>query len=221
VTTHYPSLKTLAYQNSHVRNASQEFDMEHLSPTYRLIDGIPGGSSALEIAHRLGLESAILQQARELIQREDQDLDHVFQRLQETYAHLEEERMHVDAKHQEAQRLFEEARMIREQLAMQEREDRQRYRKQWQREFSQAQRQVSHIVELFKKEKPPSRVRAVRQSLAQIDQRVKEHLPGQTGSSFIMPKAGDRVEKIPPSEVGKLHGKKRPEGKIRGEKKGK
>lgn len=194
VTTHYPSLKTLAYRNPHVRNASQEFDMERLSPTYRLIEGIPGGSSALEIADRLGLESAILQQARELIQREDQDLDHVFQRLQETYAHLEEERRHVDAKHQEAQRLFEEARMIREQLAMQEREDRQRYRKQWQREFSQAQRQVSHIVELLKKEKTPSRVKAVRQSLAQVNQRMKEHLPGQAGASFVTPKTGDRVE---------------------------
>ena len=194
VTTHYPSLKTLAYRNPHVRNASQEFDMERLSPTYRLIDGIPGGSSALEIADRLGLEPAILQQARELIQREDHDLDHVFQRLQETYTHLEEERTQVDVRHQEALRLFEEARLMREQLARQEQEDRQRYRKQWQREFSQAQRQVSHIFALLKKEKTLSRAQAVRQSLAQVDQRMKDHLPGQASSSFIIPKAGDRVE---------------------------
>ena len=213
VTTHYPSLKTLAYRNPRVRNASQEFDMERLSPTYRLIDGIPGGSSALDIAHRLGLEPAILQRARELIQREDQDLNRVFQRLQETYAHLEEERMHVDMRHQEAQRLFEEARMIREQLVTQEREDRQRYRKQWQREFSQAQRQVSQIVETLKKEKTSSRAHAVRQSLAQVDQGMKEHLPGQADSSLIIPRSGDRVEIDDLGTVGvlqeDLEGKKR------------
>jgi len=194
VTTHYPSLKTLTYRNPHVRNASQEFDMKRLSPTYRLIDGIPGGSSALEIADRLGLEPVILQQARELIQREDRDLDHVFQQLQETYAHLEEERAWVQERHQEVQRLFQEARMVREQLSTQEQEDRQRYRKQWQREFSQAQRQVSHIVETLKKEKTLSHAQTVRQSLTQVDQHIKGQLPGVSGSSFITPKAGDRVE---------------------------
>ena len=194
VTTHYPSLKTLTYRNPHVRNASQEFNMERLSPTYRLIDGIPGGSSALDIAGRLGLESSILQNACELIQREGQDLDHVFQRLQDTYNHLEEERMQAQVRHQEAQQLFREAHGLREQLLMRERDDRQRYRQQWQREFSKAQRQVTHIIEALKKEKRATQVKAMRRSLAQLDEHIKGQLPVDGSTPFIPPKAGDRVE---------------------------
>ena len=194
VTTHYPSLKTLTYRNPHVRNASQEFDLKSLSPTYRLIDGIPGGSSALDIASRLGLEPEILHQARGLIQREDQDLDHVFQRLQQTYARLEEERAQAQARHLEAQRMYEEANALREQLSIQEREERQRHRKQWQREFSKAQRQVNAIIETLKKEKNPSQVQAMRRSMVSIDQGIKEQLPLAGLAPSRAPKAGDMVE---------------------------
>lgn len=194
VTTHYPSLKTLTYRNAHVRNASQEFNMESLSPTYRLIDGIPGGSSALDIAGRLGLEPTILEQARALIQGEDQDLEQVFLRLQDSYTQLEEERSQAQSRHQEAQRLFEEAHALREQLSLRERDDRQRYRQQWQREFSKAQRQVNHLVEALKKEKNPSQVQAMRRSLGQLDQHMKEQLPVEGALSLIRPQSGDRVE---------------------------
>ncbi len=194
VTTHYPSLKTLTYRNPQVRNASQEFDMEHLSPTFRLIDGIPGGSSALDIACRLGLESEILHQARELIQQEDQDLDHVFQRLQHTHAQLEEERLQAHARHEEAQRVLEETHVLREQLATQQREDRQRHRQQWQREFSRAQRQINAIVETLKKEKSPSQVKAMRRSLTSLDEQMKEQLPIVGVPSLSLPKVGDLVE---------------------------
>ncbi len=194
VTTHYPSLKTLTYRNPHVRNASQEFDLENLSPTYRLIDGIPGGSSALDIASRLGLEQEILQKARGLIQQEDQDLDHIFQRLQQTYSQLEEERLQAHQRHEEAKRVFDEAHALREQLTTQDREERKRHRQQWQREFSKAQRQVNEIVETLKKEKSPSRVQAMRRSMNAIDQHIKEQVPVTAVPAFSIPKAGDLVE---------------------------
>ncbi len=194
VTTHYPSLKTLTYRNPHVRNASQEFDLENLSPTYRLIDGIPGGSSALDIASRLGLEPEILEEARGLIQREDQDLDYIFQRLQQTYSQLEEERSQAHQRHEEAKRVFDEAHVLREQLTTQTREERKRHRQQWQREFSKAQRQVVEILETLKKEKSPSRVQATRRSMASLDQHIKEQLPIPEVLSLRNPKAGDLVE---------------------------
>ena len=211
VTTHYPSLKTLAYRNLHVRNVSQEFDMERFLPTYRLIDGIPGGSSALDIADRLGLEAEILLHARGLIERDDQDLDHIFQQLQHSYAQLEEERSDAQVRYQEAQRLFDEARNIRQQLAIQEKEDRQRYRKQWQREFAKAQREVNHIVATLKKEKSATQVQAKRRSLTPIDNHMKGQLPIEGSSSFISPKSGDRVEIDELGTVGTLQ--EDPEGK--------
>ncbi|MDH5774086.1 MAG: hypothetical protein OEZ57_04125, partial [Nitrospirota bacterium] len=211
VTTHYPSLKTLAYRNPHVRNASQEFDMERLTPTYRLIDGIPGGSSALDIASRLGLEPDIVHHARRLMQQDDQDLDHVFQRLQQTYSQLEVARVEAQARQQDAERLFAEATMLREQFSTQAREDRQRYRQQWQREFSKAQRQVNQIVEILKQEKTPSQVQTKRRAITDIDRQLKEHLLIEDRLPASSPKAGDVVEIDELGMVGLLQ--EDPEGK--------
>ena len=194
VTTHYPSLKTLPYRNPMVKNASQEFDLKSLSPTFRLIEGIPGGSSALDIASRLGLEPVILQFARDLIQREDQDLDEVFQRLQKIYTQLEDERTLAHKRHEEAQQLYEEANLLREQMATQEKEFRQRNRHKWQQEFSKAQRQVNQIVETLKKQKNPSAVQAKRRALASVDQQMKEQIGRDDPSFNKTPKAGDHVE---------------------------
>ena len=194
VTTHYPSLKTLAYRNPQVCNASQEFDMEQLSPTYRLLAGIPGGSSALDIASRLGLEVDILQHARGLIEKEDQDLDQVFQRLQQTYAQLEKEQSQAHGLHEEAKRLFDEARVLREELATREREERKRYRQQWQREFSKAQRQVNTVIESLKKEKTPSQVKETRRAMTAIDHHIKEQLPLAPPEGGAIAQVGDLVE---------------------------
>ncbi|MEE9231899.1 MAG: hypothetical protein V3U07_00445, partial [Nitrospirales bacterium] len=210
-TTHYPAIKTLAFRNSHVRNASHEFDIETLSPTYRLIDDLPGGSSALEIAGRLGLETSILQQAQMLIQTQDQDLDQVFRSLHETHARLETQLLQAQDQHQEAQRLFAEAQTIREQLHTQERDDRQRYRKQWQREFSKAQRYVNQILEDLKKEKNSSKAHSIHQALRTINQHMHEQLPSKVAGSIGTPKAGDPVEIDFLGTVGILQ--ENPEGK--------
>ncbi|MGZ8381799.1 MAG: endonuclease MutS2, partial [Nitrospira sp.] len=82
VTTHYGALKELAQTTSGFMNASVEFDVERLAPTYRLFIGIPGGSSALEIAGRLGMDQSILNDARKLLRREDPRLDELMADLQ-------------------------------------------------------------------------------------------------------------------------------------------
>src|SRR5574337_347602 len=69
-TTHYGALKELAQTTSGFANASVEFDVKQLAPTYRLFIGIPGGSSALEIAGRLGMNAAILNDARRRLRHE-------------------------------------------------------------------------------------------------------------------------------------------------------
>lgn len=83
VTTHYPELKLYGYNRERTINASMEFDLHTLSPTYRLQIGIPGQSNAFAIAKRLGMDSAVVDQAQSLMSDEDSDLNHMIERLNE------------------------------------------------------------------------------------------------------------------------------------------
>lgn len=203
-TTHYPTLKTLAFRNPHVRNASHEFDMGTLAPTYRLMDGIPGGSSALEIAERLGLDSTIIQSAQLLIQKQDYDLDAIFRILQSTHTQLKRECEQAAYLRQEAQHLFDEAEVTWNQLQSQKREDRQRYRKQWQQEFSKAQRQLNQIINDLKTDKTLSKIRSIQQSIGLVNQEVISHLPDNFLKSSEPPHEGDLVEIDPLGTIGIL-----------------
>jgi len=82
-TTHYGELKEFAYSTEGVENASVEFDMETLRPTYRLLIGIPGSSNAFSIAERLGLPSTVVNDARGMIGTDSAVLSDVIQRLTE------------------------------------------------------------------------------------------------------------------------------------------
>ncbi|MBN8620250.1 MAG: endonuclease MutS2 [Anaerolineae bacterium] len=84
VTTHHPELKVYGVETPGVRNASVEFDLQTLRPTYRLIIGLPGRSNALAIATRLGLDEAIIERARTMVTTEDLVADDLLDEIQRT-----------------------------------------------------------------------------------------------------------------------------------------
>ena len=84
VTTHHPELKIYSVETPGVRNASVEFDLETLAPTYRLIVGLPGRSNALAIAKRLGLNDEIIESARGMVAMEDLVADDLLDEIHRT-----------------------------------------------------------------------------------------------------------------------------------------
>ncbi len=84
VATHYPELKLYAHSTPGVRNASVEFDVETLSPTYRLIIGLPGRSNAIAIATRLGLPERIVERARGFVSADDLAADDLLDEIHRT-----------------------------------------------------------------------------------------------------------------------------------------
>ena len=91
-TTHYTELKKYAISTAGVQNASMEFDVETLSPTYRLTIGIPGKSNAFEISHKLGLSREITDRAKTLLEAGDIAFEDVITSLEEDKRLAEEER---------------------------------------------------------------------------------------------------------------------------------
>lgn len=81
-TTHYPQLKSFSYTRDDVINASVEFNVNTLSPTYRLLMGIPGKSNAFEISNKLGLNPNVIKRARELAGRDSQEVNDMISALE-------------------------------------------------------------------------------------------------------------------------------------------
>lgn len=111
-TTHYPELKAYGYNRKGVINASVEFDVETLSPTYRLLIGVPGRSNAFEISKRLGLNPDVIEQARLHISAESNQVENMI-------ASLEENRKGAELELEEARELRKEAEALQKELQKQ------------------------------------------------------------------------------------------------------
>lgn len=108
-TTHYPQIKSFSYTRDDVINASVEFDVNTLSPTYRLLMGIPGRSNAFEISNKLGLSPSIINRAKELVKSDSKDVNDMITALEN---HTTNARKYEE----ETQRALQEAEKLQQEL---------------------------------------------------------------------------------------------------------
>ena len=135
-TTHYAELKLYAMRTKGVMNASCEFDVETLQPTYKLLIGIPGKSNAFAISRKLGLSEVILKEADDLVGQSDKDFEDVL-------SQLEQQRQQMESARMEAERLRQETAKIKQQSE----EYHAQLRKEKEKAMEAARKEAQYIIE--------------------------------------------------------------------------
>ena len=213
-TTHYNEIKKYALSTEGVENASMEFDVETLSPTYRLLTGVPGRSNAFEISRKLGLSGKIIQRAETLIERGDLAFEDVI-------TAIEKDRFEAEKAREEAARLRSEMEEARQRFDAEEKAFRDK-KEQMMRDARREAREIlrdagetadevrRELKELTKEESLGERNRLfseARHALNEKGKKYQEVVIKQVNSKPVdisAVKTGDRVKYLPMDQNGEI-----------------
>jgi DNA mismatch repair protein MutS2 len=193
--THYGELKALKYQDERFENASVEFDDVSLSPTYRLLWGIPGRSNALSIAQRLGLNPAVIENAR------SQVVLGATQEVNQVIAGLEAQRRKQEDKANEAAKILKQAEAFylevsqkAAQLQAREQELKVNQERAIQSAIVEAKGEIAQVIRHL--QQGPQTAQSAQQATAELDRITGDRLPARSTPKpppGFNPKVGDRI----------------------------
>lgn len=207
-TTHYAELKVYATNENGIQNASCEFDVETLSPTYRLLVGVPGKSNAFAISERLGLSKDIIDDAKARIGVQNASFEATIEKLEQTRALLERDRAETAKKLREAEESAKKAAFLRAELSVRLEKADEKARRDAERIISDARRTAedtfAELDEMRRKMNEDEQAQEVnrarselRRKLNESQSKVKAKQPEKPAEDKKSPRevrAGDTVE---------------------------
>jgi len=171
-TTHYGELKSYAYARQGVQNASVEFDLQTLRPTYHLRIGTPGSSHAIVIAQRLGLPSSVIETAQARLAGRETEATSIMRRLEEEQRHVEEARQAAEQERREAAALRHQLQQRLEQLETERQRLREEVTQEVQHRLYQILQQAEEAYRRLREQ--PRENRAAQEARQQVRQAAEQ-----------------------------------------------
>ncbi len=168
-TTHYGELKSLAYLNSGFVNASVEFNIKTLQPTYKLLIGIPGASNAISIGKNLGLKDEIINNARDTYFNQKDNTAKVLEELQKTQQELSDSKKVIEEKEENVRRLEQSLNDKLSEIKKDKKKNIHLYKKKYETSLDEAREEIKDILKQMREEQSEKIARRSFQRLANIE----------------------------------------------------
>jgi len=198
-TTHHGTLKTFAHDAAGVRNASMAFDEETLRPKFRIVVGVPGGSRAIQVAERYGMEPKVLDRARELLPEGERDLNKLLEELSRLREEARTERAALERAMLDLAARESELREMRDRLESERRERKQAELAARKDLLRQLENQIDDYRKKLRADKKatPERLREARDLAKEMEAEIERETPRQApvvrGEPVRQVTVGDRV----------------------------